>query len=82
MKHPLLENRTRLLVWWLAWLGLAAGQSLLIHFGYGGRAEVAIADGLVSMIIFGFLGLAIWFPARYLLRRRQPDLHFNIQCFC
>ncbi|MRR22880.1 hypothetical protein EG830_07855, partial [bacterium] len=68
MKHPLLENRTRLLVWWLAWLGLAAGQSLLIHFGYGSRTEVAIADGLVSMIIFGLLGLAIWFPVRYLLR--------------
>ena len=68
MKHPLLENRTRLLIWWLAWLGLAAGQSLLIHFGYGSRIEVAIADGLVSMVIFGLLGLAIWFPVRYLLR--------------
>lgn len=68
MKHPLLENRTRLLVWWLAWLGLATGQSLLIHFGYGSRTEVAITDGLVSMVIFGLLGLAIWFPIRYLLR--------------
>lgn len=72
MKHPLLENRTRLLIWWLAWLGLAAGQSLLIHFGYGSRTEVAIADGLVSMIIFGLLGLAIWFPVRYLLRDDNP----------
>lgn len=68
MKHPLLVNRTRLLVWWLAWLGLATGQSLLIHFGYGSRTEVAITDGLVSMVIFGLLGLAIWFPIRYLLR--------------
>ncbi len=68
MKHPLLANRTRLLVWWLAWLGLATGQSLLIHFGYGSRTEVAITDGLVSMVIFGLLGLAIWFPIRYLLR--------------
>lgn len=68
MKHPLLENRTRLLVWWLAWLVLAAGQSLLIHFGYGSRTEVAIADGLVSMILFGLLGLAVWFPVRFLLK--------------
>jgi sensor histidine kinase YesM len=68
MKHPLLENRTRLLIWWLVWLGLAAGQSLLIHYGYGSRTDVAIADGLVSMILFGLLGLAIWFPVRYLLR--------------
>lgn len=68
MKHPLLENRTRLLVWWLAWLILAAGQSLLVHFGYGSRTEVAIADGLVSMILFGLLGLAVWFPVRFLLK--------------
>ena len=68
MKHPLLENRTRLLVWWLAWLILAAGQSLLIHFGYGSPADVAIADGVISMVIFGLLGLAVWFPVRFLLK--------------
>ncbi len=68
MKHPLLENRTRLLVWWLAWLILAAGQSLLIHFGYGSTTDVAIADGVVSMVIFGLLGLAVWFPVRFLLK--------------
>jgi signal transduction histidine kinase len=68
MKHPLLENRTRLLVWWLAWLILAAGQSLLIHFVYGSKVEVAIADGLVSMILYGLLGLAVWFPVRFLLK--------------
>jgi len=68
MKHPLLENRTRLIVWWLAWLILGAGQSLLIHFGYGSRLEAAIADGVVSMLIFGILGLIVWFPVRFLLK--------------
>ncbi len=77
MKHPLLENRTRLLIWWLAWLILGAGQSLLIHFVYGSRLEVAIADGLVSMIIFGLLGLAIWFPVRFLLKD-DNQLYVNI----
>jgi hypothetical protein len=72
MKHPLLENRTRLLVWWLAWLMLAAGQSLLIHFVYGSRTEVAITDGVVSMVIFGLLGLAVWFPVRFLLKDENP----------
>jgi len=72
MKHPLLENRTRLLVWWLAWLMLAASQSLLIHFVYGSRTEVAITDGLVSMLIFGLLGLAVWFPVRFLIKDENP----------
>ncbi len=68
MKHPLLESRARLLVWWLAWLMLAAGQSLLVGLVYGGKADMAAADGLISMIIFGLLGLAIWYPVRYMLR--------------
>lgn len=68
MKHPLLESRNRLLIWWLAWLVLAAGQSLLIHFAYGGKTDAAIADGVFSMLLFGLLGLAVWFPVRYMLR--------------
>lgn len=68
MKHPLLESRTRLLTWWLAWLILASGQSLLIHFVYGGKADMAVSDGFISMVIYGLLGLAIWFPVRFLIR--------------
>ncbi len=68
MKHPLLENRTRLLTWWLAWLILATGQLLLIHFVYGGKVDVAIADGAISMLLYGLLGLAVWFPVKYMLR--------------
>ncbi len=29
---------------------------------------MAIADGLVSMILFGLLGLAVWFPVRFMLK--------------
>ena len=32
MKHPVFENRTRLIIWWLAWLILALGQTLLYYF--------------------------------------------------
>ena len=55
-------------MWWRPWLILAAGQSLVIHFGYGSPADVAIADGVISMVIFGLLGLAVWFPVRFLLK--------------
>jgi len=68
MKHPLLESRTRFIIWWLTWLLLAAGQSLLIHFVYGSKTEVAITDGFVSMFLFGLLGLAVWYPVRYMLK--------------
>ncbi len=72
MKHPVLEKRSRFIVWWLAWLLMAAGQSSLIHFAYGATAGVAIGDGFVSMISFGALGLAIWFPLRYMQKSSNP----------
>ncbi|MFN2313278.1 MAG: sensor histidine kinase, partial [Bacteroidales bacterium] len=43
-------------------------QSLLIYFVYGGKADMAVSDGFISMVIFGLLGLAIWFPVRFLIR--------------
>ncbi|HUW92909.1 MAG TPA: histidine kinase [Bacteroidales bacterium] len=66
MKHPVLEKRSRVIIWWLAWLLMAAGQSLLIFFAYGSSPGVAAADGLISMVSLGALGLAIWFPLRYM----------------
>ena len=35
MKHPVLENRVRLIVWWLVWILLGLGQSLLFYYAYG-----------------------------------------------
>lgn len=72
MKHPVLEKRSRFIAWWLAWLLLAAGQSSLLYFAYGANAGAAIGDGLVSMILFGALGLAIWFPMRYMQKGSNP----------
>ncbi len=71
MKHPLLGDRTRLMIWWMAWLVLAAAQSLLIHLAYGSSLETAITDGVVSMAAMGLLGLAAWFPVKYLLRENN-----------
>lgn len=68
MRHPVIANRSRLLVWWLAWAALAAGQSSLIHFVYGSSTDAAIADGIISMTLFGLIGIAVWFPLRYMLK--------------
>jgi two-component system LytT family sensor kinase len=74
MKHPVLESRSRLLIWWLAWVVLATGQSLLIHFVYGSTVDVAVTDGIISMFLYGLLGLAIWFPVRYILRSNNQAI--------
>lgn len=62
MKHPVLENRTRFVVWWLAWLFIAAGQSLSYYFAYGSFVTFSVADPLISLIIYSALALSLWYP--------------------
>jgi two-component system LytT family sensor kinase len=68
MTHPILESRSRVLIWCLAWVILAAGQASVIHFVYGSTLDIAVADGIISMLLYCVLGIAIWFPVRYMLR--------------
>jgi sensor histidine kinase YesM len=65
MKHPILSNRARLIVWWLVWLFLALGQSLLFYFVYGSFIKISILDSLVSLLIYSGLALSLWFPFRF-----------------
>ena len=65
MKHPVLSNRTRLIVWWLVWLFITAGQLLLYYFAYGRFTVVAIPDGLISLAIYAGIGLSLWYPFRF-----------------
>ena len=47
MKHPVLSDRVRLIIWWLVWLLLTAGQLLLYYFAYGSNLD---KDRLIERI--------------------------------
>ncbi len=74
MRHPILSKGSRILIWWLAWALLAAGQSFLFYFVYNIPLKMALADGFISMIIFGAIGLVVWFPLVSLKSPRSFDL--------
>ncbi|MCJ7448100.1 MAG: histidine kinase [Bacteroidales bacterium] len=65
MKHPVLANRVRLIVWWLVWLFMTLGQLLLYYYAYGRFTTTAIPDGIISLIIYSGIGLSLWYPFRY-----------------
>jgi sensor histidine kinase YesM len=65
MKHPVLGNRLWLIVWWLAWLFLAMGQSLLFYFAYGSFTKISILDSGISLLIYSGLSLSLWYPFSY-----------------
>jgi two-component system, LytTR family, sensor kinase len=62
MKHPILSNKVRLIVWWLVWLFLALGQSLLFYFAYGSFIKIGLLDSLVSLLIYSGIALSLWYP--------------------
>ncbi len=65
MKHPVLANRVRLIVWWLVWLFLALGQSLLFYYAYGSFINIGIIDSLVSLLIYSGIALSLWYPFKF-----------------
>jgi len=62
MKHPVLQNRVRLIVWWLIWLFLAGGQSLLFYFAYGSFTNIGPVDSIISLLIYSGIALSLWYP--------------------
>jgi two-component system LytT family sensor kinase len=66
MKHPILDNRVRHIIWWLVWLFLGVGQSLIYYFAYGSFIKISIPDGLFSIIIYSGLSLMLWYPFRFI----------------
>jgi len=66
MKHPVLQNRVRLIVWWLVWIFLGLGQSLLFYFALGSFTRIIIPDIIISFIIYSGISLVLWYPLSYL----------------
>jgi len=68
------------MAWWLVWLLLGAGQSLLFYYGFDRNPALSITDGMVSMVLFSALALAAWFPLKFLNRNdtRFPLLIINL----
>lgn len=65
MKHPVLQNRVRLTVWWLVWLLLGLGQSVLFYFAYGSYLEIIPPDIVLSLAIYSGIALVLWYPFRF-----------------
>lgn len=62
MQHPILSNKVRLIVWWLVWIFLALGQSLLFYSVNGSFINISIVDSLVALLLYSGIALSLWYP--------------------
>jgi two-component system LytT family sensor kinase len=65
MRHPVLSNRITLIIWWLVWVFLALGQSLLFYYAFGSFIGISLVDSLVSLLLYSGIGLSLWYPFRF-----------------
>jgi hypothetical protein len=65
MNHPVLGSKVRLIVWWLVWLFIGLGQSLIYYFAYGSFIQICIPDSIISVCIYSGLSLMLWYPFRF-----------------
>ncbi|MGD0340975.1 MAG: histidine kinase [Bacteroidales bacterium] len=68
MKHPVLGNRVRLIVWWLVWLFLSLGQALLFYYAFGSFTSISIVDSITSLIIYSGIALSLWYPFGFFIK--------------
>ncbi len=80
MGHPVFESRTKTVIWWLAWLLLGAGQSLLFYYTHDADIMLTVTDGFVSMMIYSVLALASWYPVSFFNKQisKTSGLIFNL----
>ena len=65
MRHPILSDKVRLIIWWLVWVFLALGQSLLYYYAFGSFILISLVDSLVSLLLYSGIGLSLWYPFRF-----------------
>jgi two-component system, LytTR family, sensor kinase len=68
MKHPVLEKGSKHLIWWLVWLFLGLGQSLIYYYAYGSYNFITIPEGIISVCIYSGIALMLWYPFSYFNR--------------
>ena len=62
MKHPVLSNRNRLIIWWLVGLFLITSQSFVFYFASGSFSKIGIIDSVLSLLIFSGIAFYFWYP--------------------
>ncbi len=65
MTHPLLRNRQILLAYFGIWLIIACLQFITLYFSAGFPVGYSIADSLISVFIYMFINLGLWFTIRF-----------------
>ncbi len=66
MIHPFISNRTSFAIYGLVWLIIALIHSLVLIYFISLDVWISIADAFLFNIILLLLGLALWYPTKFI----------------
>jgi two-component system LytT family sensor kinase len=75
MSHPITGNRRTILIYGIVWLVISSLHGFMLWYFLRFPFLMVIADALVTDLTFGFLGLLIWYPTRYIPFQRHSPLY-------
>jgi two-component system LytT family sensor kinase len=75
MFNPILRERKSVYYYILAWILITAIHAGILFFFYKSELLFAVIDAIIFNSIFGFLGIVLWYPVRYIKNeQRYPVL--------
>lgn len=74
MKHPFIQNRTSLIIYSSVWTVIACIQIFALTYFANLELELGVIDSIVSNSILFLLGLAIWYPTKFIDFENTPSL--------
>lgn len=65
MDHPVFQNIKSIIIFFTAWVVIAAIHAIVLYAYYFKNLQCAIVDSLVFILLFSFLALSIWFLVNF-----------------
>jgi hypothetical protein len=65
MDHPIANNRRNLIIYSIFWLVTAAIHGTIFYSFFDATPYLAIADGFIVSLFYGFIGLGLWYAVRF-----------------
>jgi two-component system, LytTR family, sensor kinase len=74
MAHPITSQRRALLIYLAIWILVIVANAFIIMIGKDLSLLLSFSDAIVSNVLFGLLGILVWYPTRYIPFQRSAPL--------
>ncbi len=75
MSHPFTSQRKATIIYIFVWFIIGLGNSIFLHFSRGFSPAISVTESLLSVLLFGLLGLIVWYPTTYIPVKKESPIY-------